>query len=125
MSLHNSDGEIRKQGSKLVPSVWVKFLAILSIVVGAPMCLGVVTIPLGIAMIFSGLKLLKAHKSMESYLITQSKEDLEEAIDNYNTYFKINGIRWLIAIALVVIALIIAIGLFLIGISLSLGDFIR
>lgn len=100
-------------------SGWMKFIGICTIVSGALTCLGVITAAIGIPIIFSGIALTRASKSIKTYKQYNSPYMLNEIFTSMNKYFKIQGILSIIGIVLFVIYVLIII----FGLVLSIYSF--
>ena len=84
-------------------SGWMKFIGIYTIVVGAITCIGIITAAIGIPMIFSGIGLTNASKSLKEYREYNNQFTLNDFFTYLNKYFKIQGIFAIIGIVLSVI----------------------
>ncbi len=105
----NNNNNFNNQNSYMAPPIidslsgWMKFIGIYTIVVGAISCIGIITAAFGIPMIFSGIGLTNASKSLKSYNDYNNQFTLNEFFTYLNKYFKIQGIFVIIGIALSVI----------------------
>ncbi|KNY29344.1 DUF5362 family protein [Pseudobacteroides cellulosolvens] len=104
---------------------WAKFIAIVQIICAAIMCLGVLAIiinpvaiiypGIGAVIIIMALKLLNAANSIRRFIDTGDYYSLSNSLQDFKSYFKMNGILMIIGIAftiLIVILAIVAIGTF-------------
>jgi hypothetical protein len=88
------------------------FVGIMSIIIGAFTCLGAIgtfglsLIP-GVITIVMGVKLRNAKASIEKYLAGGGNE-LNNIFENLGTYFKIQGILYIITIVLTVLGILFA-----------------
>ncbi|MDP4093154.1 MAG: DUF5362 family protein [Bacillota bacterium] len=109
-------------------SGWATFIGVLTIIIGALMCIGslinaanpayaagaivfniIIGLGLGITLIFGGINLLNATDAMKKFLQFRDFAKVAEAFKKLNLYFMILGIAALIFIVLFIIALIIGI----------------
>ena len=100
-------------------SGWMKFIGICTIVSGAITCLGIITTAIGIPIIFSGIALTRAAKSIKAYKQYNGPYVLNEIFTSMNKYFKIQGILSIIGIILLIIYVLI----FIFGLVLSIYSF--
>lgn len=84
-------------------SGWMKFMGIYTIIVGALTCLGIITAAIGIPMIFSGIGLHNASKSLKEYKELSNQFSLNDFFAYLHKYFKIQGIFVIIGIVLSVL----------------------
>ncbi len=107
--INNNNNFHNNQNSYMAPSIidslsgWMKFMGIYTIVVGAITCIGIITAAIGIPMIFSGIGLTNASKSLKAYKDYNNQFTLNDFFTYLNKYFKIQGIFAIIGIALSVI----------------------
>lgn len=93
-------------------SKWAGFVGIMSIIIGAFTCLGAIgtfglsLIP-GVITIVMGVKLRSAKASIDKYLAGGGNE-LNNIFENLGTYFKIQGILYIITIVLTVLGILFA-----------------
>lgn len=95
---------------------WTNFVGILSIVFGALSALGGVfafvigAIP-GVVMIIMGVKLLNAKKAAQELLMIEDQSiaipKLDQLLSEITTYFKIQGILYIVSIAVGILSVII------------------
>ncbi len=78
---------------------WLKFLGILTIIMGIPSALMLV----GILYIWLGIVLYQAGSRAQQFLVSKSSDDLAEFASKLKTYFLVTGILVLIGIILGVI----------------------
>ncbi len=84
-------------------SGWMKFIGIYTIVVGALTCIGIITAAIGVPMIFSGIALTNASKTLRNYKEFNNQFTLNDFFTFLNKYFKIQGIFVIIGIVLSVL----------------------
>ncbi|MDP4179814.1 MAG: DUF5362 family protein [Bacillota bacterium] len=82
---------------------WAKFVGIVTIILGAISCLGIISAAVGIPMIFSGLRLLKAYDDMKRFSESNSYYNLSNAIENLNGFFRNIGILFIVYLAFLVL----------------------
>ncbi len=115
----NSNGLSISQSDLRSLAGWAKFIAIMQIISAAIMCLGVLAVIVNpVAIIYPGmgavimimaLKLLNAANSIRRFTETGDYYNLSNSLQNFKSYFKINGILAIIGIALMILILIFAI----------------
>lgn len=88
-------------------SGWMKFIGIYTVVIGAITCLGIITCAIGIPMIFSGLSLVRAAKSITLYQRINNPFSLNDFLLSLGKYFKIQGIFIIIGIVLSIVYVMI------------------
>ncbi|MDF2985582.1 MAG: hypothetical protein K0R50_1092 [Eubacterium sp.] len=84
-------------------SGWMKFIGIYTIVIGAITCIGIISAAIGVPMIFSGIALNNASKTLKNYKEFNNQFTLNDFFGFLNKYFKIQGIFVIIGIALSVL----------------------
>ena len=82
---------------------WAKFCGVLTIIDGFLYFLGIITATIGIPMIFMGLRAMKASDRVMHYLHTKNHEDALASLNDFGSYFKIQGIIALVGIALSIV----------------------
>ena len=75
---------------------WIKFGAVLCIIVGVANCLTIFGLIIGWLPIWVGVILLKAANSATTAQVTGYREELEESLDRLSFFFKLLGILLLI-----------------------------
>lgn len=75
---------------------WIKFGAVICIIVGVANCLTIFGIIIGWLPIWVGVILLKAANSATSAQVTGYREELEESLDRLSFFFKLLGILLLL-----------------------------
>ena len=104
ISMENSPEEHTQKGlGYFRVSIWVKVVAILSIISGGITCLGIISALIGVPMIFSGVKLLKAYERLKDFEGTNDANQLFAAVEEYNKYFTIMGILQIVGIVIAVL----------------------
>lgn len=68
---------------------WIKFFGICLVVFGALVCLGILTIPYGVLMIWSGVLAYKSSRLLEEVQLSDAVEDARAAIEKIALYFKV------------------------------------
>lgn len=96
-------------------SGWMKFIGILTIISGAITCFGIITAAIGVPMIFSGISLNKASKSVKDYAQYNSPNVLSEVFNYLQKYFKTQGILAIVGIGLSVLYLIVILVIIVLG----------
>jgi divalent metal cation (Fe/Co/Zn/Cd) transporter len=104
---------------------WAKLIAVMNILSGAFVLLigivgtiagisqgfigivfGALSIPLGILILMSGIKLWRTASNLQIYKSTEKEEDLKEAIKNLSDYFIFAGLAIAIGLAMVPLSII-------------------
>lgn len=102
---------------------WCNLMAILWIVNGALSSVTIIGAPFGIPTIIAGAKLLKVASLSKELTVTDPKT--AELLDNLNSFFKINGLIFFIAIGFLVLLVLVLICLGLIGLFFNEELFAR
>ncbi|MBC8345632.1 MAG: hypothetical protein ISR82_01275 [Candidatus Marinimicrobia bacterium] len=96
---------------------WTKFVGIMNIITGAMYCLTILifsipTVIMGIITIFMGTKLTHAASHLQFALQNKDSISFTTAMDQFRSYFLINGILLIITISFIVLCLLIVIFFF-------------
>ena len=102
-------------------SGWATLIAVLTVIGGAFASLTIIGAIIGIPQIIAGVKLLKAVDVSKG--ITGSDSKTTEVFDNINSYFKINGIIFIVSVAFSILIGILFIALGVGAIMQNLGNF--
>jgi hypothetical protein len=89
----------------------MKFIGILEIIGGAIYCLTIIGALIGVPVIYMGIRMREAAEGFKKYLASDSKEDLNYAIDRQTRFFFIQFVLAIISLALLGIYLIVLIGI--------------
>jgi hypothetical protein len=106
-------------------SSWASFYAVMTIIFGSILCLGIIYAIFGVPIIIAGVKLFGSVKSFKQLSETGDVNNYNSAIEDMNTYFIINGILIIIALALIVIGIFALIALLSAGAFTGLKDNLR
>ncbi len=85
---------------------WSAFQAVLEIIQGALLCLGIITAIVGVPKIIAGVKLLNAGDDIQSHMQTGDPRKMDSSINNITGYFKLNGISNIINICLNILTIL-------------------
>ena len=96
---------------------WTKFVGIMNIITGAMYCLtifvfSIPTVIMGIITIFMGTKLTNAANHLQFAVQNKDSISFTTAMDQFRSYFLINGVLLMITIAFIGLCLIIVIFFF-------------
>ena len=91
---------------------WSRFVGIMNIVIGIIYCFTIIifsipTVLIGIATIFMGTKLTVAANHLEFALNNSDNKSFQIAIDQFQRYFLINGMLFIVALVFMLFLLII------------------
>jgi hypothetical protein len=105
--------QIQTSMSENVPKMakYMKFIGILEIIGGAIYCLTIIGALIGVPVIYMGIRMREAAEGFKKYLSSDSKQDLNYAIDRQTRFFFIQFVLAIIALAFLGIYLIVIIGL--------------
>jgi hypothetical protein len=105
--------QIQTSMSENVPKMarYMKFIGILEIIGGAIYCLTIIGALIGVPVIYMGIRMREAAEGFKKYLASDSKEDLNYAIDRQTRFFFIQFVLAIISLALLGIYLIVLIGI--------------
>jgi hypothetical protein len=105
--------QIQTSISENVPKMakYMKFIGILEIIGGAIYCLTIIGALIGVPVIYMGIRMREAAEGFKKYLASDSKQDLNYAIDRQTRSFFIQFVIAIIALAFLGIYLIVIIGL--------------
>ena len=92
-------------------AMYMKFIGILQIIGGALYCLTIIGALIGVPVIFMGMRLREAADGFKKYLASDSKQDLDVAIEKQKRSFYIQFVLAIISLVLVGIYIIVLIGL--------------
>lgn len=106
-------------------SGWVSFVAIMTIIYGAFLCLGIISAIVGIPIIISGVKFLNAAGNFKKLKDSSDINNYNSAIDDLNTYFIINGILTIVGLVIMLLYIIVLIALVGSGAFHGLKDNLR
>lgn len=121
-----SDTEVTQGSSPVQPMMsvnvpnlarYMNFIGLLAIIGGALYCLTIIGAVFGIPSIFMGIRLREAADGFKKYLSSDSKQDLDYAIDKQTKAFFIQFVLAIISLAILGLYIIILI------IALSAGAF--
>lgn len=117
----NNDFLIRAMMSKLVADS--KFVGIFMMATGALVCLTIVAMPIGIPIIFAGMRAKEAGTQMGRFIFSSDVNDKLMAYENYQKHFYIQKVLMIISISLLILALILLFGMIisLLGSMLKMG----
>jgi hypothetical protein len=90
---------------------YMKFIGILEIIGGVLYCLTIIGALIGVPVIFMGIRLREAADGFTKYLSSDSKEDLNYALDRQTRSFFIQFILAIISLVLLGIYIIVIIAL--------------
>jgi|GEM_PF-1702854 len=96
-------------------SGWMKFFGIFTLVIGVISCIGIFSAAIGIPLIFAGIALTNASKSLKAYKESNNPFSLNDFFTNTNKFFKIQGILAIIGIAFAVILIAILLIIVIVG----------
>ena len=85
---------------------WSAFQAVLEIIQGALLCLGIITAIIGVPKIIAGVKLLNAGDDIQAHMQTGDPRKMDSSINNITSYFKLNGISNIISICLNILTIL-------------------
>lgn len=97
---------------------WIKFVAVMAIIIGVILCLTVIGALIGWIPIWMGVGLFKMAGSVEKAAYFGRKDDLEEALSRTGFFFKLNGIFIIAYIGLVAVAYTLV---FILGMAAMVG----
>ncbi|MDD4492994.1 MAG: DUF5362 domain-containing protein [Eubacteriales bacterium] len=108
---HYQQNDNRQQLQNDIPFLkslknWSTFQAILEIISGAFMCLGIITAIIGVPKIIAGVKLLNAGDNLRDAMVGSDERKVTDSLYNMGSYFKLNGISNIISIAFSVLAIV-------------------
>jgi hypothetical protein len=92
-------------------AMYMKFIGILQIIGGALYCITIIGALIGVPVIFMGIRLREAADGFKKYLASDSKQDLDVAIEKQKRSFYIQFVLAIISLVLVGIYIIVLIGL--------------
>lgn len=92
-------------------AMYMKFIGILQIIGGALYCLTIIGALIGVPVIFMGMRLREAADGFKKYLASDSKQDLDVAIEKQKRSFYIQFVLSIIGLVIMVIYIIVLIGL--------------
>ena len=96
---------------------YMNFIGILQIIGGALYCLTIIGAVFGIPSIFMGIRLREAADGFKRYLSSDSKQDLDYAIDRQTKSFFIQFVLAIISLAILGLYLIVLLIVLGIGVS--------
>ena len=117
-----SDTEVTQGSSPVQPMMsvnvpnlarYMNFIGLLAIIGGALYCLTIIGAVFGIPSIFMGIRLREAADGFKKYLSSDSKQDLDYAIDKQTKAFFIQFVLAIVTLAIL--------GLYLIILLIALG----
>jgi hypothetical protein len=115
-----SDQEVKTDNNQIQTSMaenvpkmtqYMKFIGILEIIFGALYCVTIIGALIGVPVIYMGIRMREAAEGFKKYLASDSKEDLNYAIDRQKRFFFIQFVLAIIGLAFLGIYLIVIIGL--------------
>jgi len=91
---------------------WTRFVGIMNIVIGIIYCLTIIifsipTVLIGVVTIFMGTKLTVAANHLEFALNNSDNKSFQIAIDQFQRYFLINGMLFIVALVFMLFLLIV------------------
>jgi len=92
-------------------AMYMKFIGILQIIGGALYCLTIIGALFGVPVIFMGIRLREAADGFKKYLASDSKQDLDVAIEKQKRSFYIQFVLTIIGLVIMGIYIIVLIGL--------------
>jgi len=92
-------------------AMYMKFIGILQIIGGALYCLTIIGALFGVPVIFMGIRLREAADGFKKYLASDSKQDLDVAIEKQKRSFYIQFVLTIIGLVIMAIYIIVLIGL--------------
>jgi hypothetical protein len=92
-------------------AMYMKFIGILQIIGGALYCLTIIGALIGVPVIFMGMRLREAADGFKKYLASDSKQDLDVAIEKQKRSFYIQFVLSIIGLVIMGIYIIVLIGL--------------
>ncbi len=113
-----SETEVTQDSSQVKPMMsvnvpnmakYMNFIGLLEIIGGALYCLTIIGAVFGIPFIFMGIRLREAADGFRKYLSSDSKQDLDYAIDRQTKSFFIQFVLAIISLAILGIYIIILI----------------
>lgn len=93
----------------------MKFLGIFTIVIGAITCIGIISAAIGVPMIFAGISLTNASKTVKEYADFKNPNVLYNLFSYLKKYFKIQGILAIVSIALAFVYIVIVLVILALG----------
>lgn len=106
-------GQVQTTMSTNVPKMakYMKFVGILQIIGGAIYCLTIIGAIIGVPVIYMGVRLREAAEGFEKYLASDSKQDLNYAIEKQTKSFYIQFILAIIGLVIIGIYILVIIGM--------------
>jgi len=92
-------------------AMYMRFIGILQIIGGALYCLTIIGALIGVPVIFMGMRLREAADGFKKYLASDSKQDLELAVEKQKRSFYIQFVLTIIGLVIIGIYIIVLIGL--------------
>lgn len=96
---------------------YMRFIGICNIIFGAIYCIGIITAIIGVPVIIMGLRLREAADSFNRYTLSNTFQDLSNAVDRQTRFFFIQYVFLIIGLVLIGIYILVFIFVFLIGLS--------
>ena len=96
---------------------WATFKAVIDIISGALVCLGIITAAYGVPRILAGVKLLSAADELKRYISAGSYNRISVVLSDMHRYFKLSGISTIVKICFNVLFIIACIIFIVAGIS--------
>jgi hypothetical protein len=105
--------QIQTSMAENVPKMaqYMKFIGILEIIFGALYCLTIIGALIGVPVIYMGIRMREAAEGFKKFLASDSKQDLNYAIDRQKRFFFIQFVLAIIGLAFLGIYLVVIIGL--------------
>ena len=100
----------------------MKFVGVITIIIGIFECLGCITALIGVPLIFAGIRLRQSAESFRNYLNTKDSKDLENAIAKQSRYFFISKVLAIVGIILLILYIIFIVIAFASGLYTDLLD---
>lgn len=92
-------------------AMYMKFIGLLQIIGGALYCITIIGALIGVPVIFMGIRLREAADGFRKYLASDSKQDLEVAVEKQKRSFYIQFVLSIIGLVVMVIYIIVLIAL--------------
>ncbi len=101
----------------------MNFVAIVSIIFGAFVCLGIISAVVGVPLIIAGLRLKDAANGLETYLTSRDRMSFQRAFEMKAKYFNMMKIYYLISIVFVALYFVFVILMLAFGAAGGMGLF--
>lgn len=96
---------------------WATFKAVIDIISGAIVCLGIISAAYGVPRILAGVKLLSAADELKRYISAGSYNRISIVLSDMHKYFKLSGISTIVRICFNILFIIAFIIFIVAGIS--------